>query len=205
MKRDDFFKEGDDGRWWYEHFSACMNERYHGEMAARFRKKDDNIRIAVGFIAIAGLVITIFSLFPQSGTIWFWAVFVLSFALSVGSLCVAYVLNVFPFKEKELLHIELQRRWNDLRYELELLRNSIERSSVVNLKEDHLERFEDLLRKKAVITDDEPPTPDKKLLDECYFAENERRHGTGNRTDTQVRDLRDKKAAASQPAAANAS
>jgi hypothetical protein len=54
-----------------------------------------------------------------------------------------------------------------------------------------------------MIVADAPPMPDEDLLMKCYEDENERRHGTGIRTDVQVSDYRKKKAKEREEAAAS--
>ena len=68
----------------------------------------------------------------------------------------------------------------------------------------HFEAFGDILKKKALIVADAPPLPDEVLLMKCYQDENERRNGTGIRTDIQVDEQRKKKAKEREEARARA-
>jgi hypothetical protein len=189
MKRADFFKEGDDGPFWFNHFSACMNARYYAKEAKRFGNYDKRTRVAVGLIAIASLAAGIFSLPQVQGSAgWSW----FSVFLSLLGLIVAYVLNVLPFKDDELLNRDFQRQWNDLRYDLDLLESDIKKTAAENIKPEHLERFQDLLTKKKTITSSEPVQDRDKLL-ECQKEERVRRHGPKYREWEDVKTLREEK------------
>ena len=100
MKRHDFLSvEGDQGPYWFEHFSACMNQRYHAEMTERFREKDDFWRIAVGVIAIVGLIVAGAACLI-SGPGWLKvALDWLALLIAAFTLAIAYMLNMRPTKK----------------------------------------------------------------------------------------------------------
>jgi hypothetical protein len=189
MKRADFFKEGNDGPFWFNHFSACMNERYFAKEAKRFGRYDKITRVVMGLVAIASVLVGIFSL-PQVGggahVAW------ISVGLSVFGLCVAYVLNVIPFKDNEILNREFQRQWNDLRYDLDLLESEIRETGGESVKPEHMDRFQELLAKKKIITSNEPPQDRKELL-KCQKEERIRRHGPEFAEWDAVKNMREEK------------
>src|ERR1700722_13490666 len=206
VSRADFFREGAAGHYfWYKNFTACMNQRYHGWMAERNRNEDDYWRKAVGALAIAATIIGTASPFIESPRWLFWLIAAIGFVIAVAGMWVAYKLNMYSYKADEIANTEFHRRWTDLRYQIEQLKNDIERSKdSENVAPRLMPRFGDILRHNALLEADSHPYPGENLLMKAYKAENENRHGTGIETDEQVakkRQERDKNsAAAASPA-----
>lgn len=106
MKSDDYCDRLHDFK-----ITCGMNSRYHHTLQRRWGVADKSVRIAVGFLSVAGLVTTL----PGGGvtdpSVWF----------AILSVIAAVALNVLPLSEWEQKHADLFRRWTELRKDAMLL------------------------------------------------------------------------------------
>jgi hypothetical protein len=91
-------------------FIAGMNQRYHQRLASWLAWSDRGVRIVVGFLAVASLVL---SLAKQSSTF--------SIAITLAGAVAAMILNIVPLGEWHRDHVDIFRRWSDLREEIDIL------------------------------------------------------------------------------------
>lgn len=88
---------------------AGMNQRYHQDRSSLFAWWDRGLKIAVGLLAVAGSVLAF------SGPEW------LSILIACVAAAFAIVLNVVPVGDWHCHHVELFRRWSDLREEVDAM------------------------------------------------------------------------------------
>jgi hypothetical protein len=86
-------------------FTCAMNQKYHRQCEWWYGTADKIIRIAVGVLAVIGLVVGLAGKDYTTLGIW----------LAVFSLIVAFALNVFPVGDREKFHSSFFRLWSDLR------------------------------------------------------------------------------------------
>ncbi len=142
-------------------FTAGMNARYHQREEMYWGRWDRGIRIAVGILAVFGLVFA-----TPSMDVWH-----LGLATAIISLIAAAVLNILPVGDWEKRHGELFRLWSDLRRDavLEEQRVSEEDDGLQGVEQATV-RLNDLTSKVESLHANEP-APDMKLLKECEKAE----------------------------------
>jgi len=87
------------------HFTACMNQRYHQRLSARWGIADKSVRILVGVLSVICLLFTVAS---RSDSIW-------EILAGFVAVVIALALNVVPTGERELHHNNLFTQWTDLR------------------------------------------------------------------------------------------
>jgi hypothetical protein len=151
-----------------------MNVRYHQHYVCKWRIVDRAIRIAVGILAVFGLLFSVPGFDYQP-----WGLIV-----GIVSLITAVVLNIVPVGDWEKLHGELFRLWADLRKQA-----AKENHRACDLDDDETkevtkamaERLGDLDEDGQVL-DSMEPAPSKAFLKECLGDEIESVWGQGIRT-----------------------
>ena len=108
MTRDEFLTEQ-----YKVSFIAGMNQRYHQRRASYWRW-DRGVRVAVGFLAVGGLVLS-FATVTHEG--WDW----LSITIAAVAAVAAIILNIVPIGDWQRDHVSLFRSWTDLREEVDIL------------------------------------------------------------------------------------
>ncbi len=161
-------------------FTCGMNCRYHQILKQRFSRWDRGIRIAVGVLAIAGLVVAFPETVPAA----------LGLAVAVLALAVAVILNIVPVGDWSRDHAELFRLWSDLRRDAVLEEH--ETCEAEEEKEAASFRFRRLceLDGKAEALHAAEPAPNSNLLEQCYGDELESVWGKGIRTPEQAEERR---------------
>lgn len=161
-------------------FTCGMNCRYHQILKQRFGRWDRGIRIAVGVLAIAGLVVAFPETVPAT----------MGLTVAVLALAVAVVLNIIPVGDWSRDHAELFRLWSDLRRDAVLEEH--ETCEAEEDKEAAPFRFRRLceLDGKAEALHAAEPAPHRHLLDRCYGDELESVWGKGIRTPEQAEERR---------------
>jgi hypothetical protein len=151
-------------------FTCGMNQRYHQRLKLYWAILDRTIRIAVGVLAVLGLVFAI----PGMDNGW-------GLRVAILSLVVAIALNIVPVSDWEKAHAELFRAWSELRKDAEsesVKACSLDGTSVPSYVAD---RLCEMTGKEHSLDADEP-APWKWLLARCQGDEVEARWGKGIRT-----------------------
>ena len=167
MTRDEFKKER------YEiSFTAGMNHRYHQARAHTWTIWNRCIQIAVGALAVIALCFAVVA--GTMETRWADAGAITSAALAA---IMAIALNVVPVGDWVQHHLDLFRRWSDLREDIDSLR--FEESSISpdgSPSPEIAERLKSLAAKVHRIGALEPPAHPG-LLTKCYRDEERSRLG----------------------------
>lgn len=185
MTKSEFFREGDEGRWYKLHYTSCLNRRYHQVKAAQNQKKQMVLLIASGVLGVFVMLVSTAGGVLGDSAFWNGAAFFFGFA----SVALAYITAVLPYQKNSVDHQFMCRRWNDLRRELEVLRHDVEvgEDPVPSSLLDKMRIAEDM---KVEIESEEPSDLDKKLLDKLNEEELYRRYNV--RTYDEVAKLRKK-------------
>lgn len=183
MTKSEFFREGDDGRWYKLHYTSCLNLRYHQVKAAKNQKMQMVLLIASGVLGVFVMLVSTAGSVVGASSLWNGAAFFLGF----GSVALAYVTAVLPYQKNSVDHQFMFRRWNDLRRELEVLRHDVEigKDPVSGPLLDRLRIAEDM---KIEIESEEPPDLDEDLFEQLNANELYRRYNV--RTYDEVAELR---------------
>jgi len=131
-----------------------MNQRYHQSRASLFARWDRRVKIAVGLLAVAGAVLAF-----SGSVVW-------SVIISCLAAAAAVVLNVIPISDWHCHHVELFRRWTDLREDADALLFDLNDDVPPEL----IARLKSLDAKLHRICGSEPEA-DSRLLVECQQAE----------------------------------
>lgn len=139
-----------------------MNQRYHQRLAQWWRWWDFVAKVATAFLAVAGAMISVAALSEgHDPSIDAWGVFV-----AASAALAAVILNVAPFGGWEKEHLDLFRQWTDIREDSESLLFECPREP-----EPHqicnVQKLDAKLHRICGLE----PSPNRKLLDECYRAE----------------------------------
>jgi len=141
--------------------NSGMNQRYHQFKTTRWAMWDRGFRILVGLFAVAGAILTsITAAVPESSWI------PVSIVIAALAAFLAVVLNVLPFADWERDHLDLFRRWADLREEVDALLFDIDGATNDDMPE-RLKRIEC----KGTRIDALEPAPDETFLKKCYKDE----------------------------------
>lgn len=142
--------------------SVCteMNQRYHQSRASVWSYWDRGFKIAVAILSTAGAVLAFATLYEASN-----GYMLTSVAVAVSASLAGILLNVFPFSDWQRDHVDLFRRWTDLREEIDVL--LFEVKDTPNTQQ--LSRLTQLEAKYHRICGAEPPCKEK-LLKKCQQA-----------------------------------
>ena len=162
--------------------TAAINQRYHQRLEWWWGAADKLVRILVGILAVASLVVTIAGSDFQTSAV------VIGFA----SVIAAIVLNVIPLGDREKFYGEMFRRWSDFRKDAEKLGRYLSESNDKPSKAD-IELLRELEGKQHALDADEP-APWRRLLRESQEDQNESIWGEGIRTPEQVEAERSRRA-----------
>lgn len=172
-------------------FYAGMNRTYHERLVDRYAWRDRAIKITLGLLTVVGF---------GTALLGFWSLgaAIAGAVVSFLSLAAAVVLNIVPFDAWERRHEALRARWLDLEGDVSGLQTQLklagdDGSAAI------AERLPDLVSRRNRIEAVEPPG-DTRLIHECQEDENERRWGSGVRTDDQVRQAKAARDRQPQPA-----
>lgn len=172
--------------------TADINQRYHQRMEWRWGVGDKSLRILVGLLAAASVVLGLV------GADWA----AVSVGVSCAGLGAAIALNVIPTGEREKFHGELFHCWSGLRGEAVALEGKLaRRESAKGAGEYAVERMGDLWAKCSQICATEP-APYRRLLRKCQHDSNESEWGDGIRTEQQVERERSRRLASPSSAEA---
>jgi hypothetical protein len=157
------------------HISVCagQNQRYHQRRAHLWTRWDRGVRIAVGVLAVIAFSLAIVATFRHSGLVD-WLGVIAAFAAAVA----AVVLNVMPLGEWSAQHLDLFRRWTDLREDIDALEFDFQGDPTQEL----IDRLKALDATVHRICGTESVGPKKSLLDECYREEVRSRHPSAQAT-----------------------
>lgn len=138
--------------------TCVMNLEYHHDLEDCYGRQDKNVRVAVGALAVIGLVLSVPGVsFPLS-----------AFAIAIVTTIAAVALNIISIGDREKTHGELFRLWSDMladanREEFRTYEND-EDGEVHALR---AERLNDLCWKVSALSSREP-VAQRKLLDHCH-------------------------------------
>lgn len=149
-------------------FTAGMNQRYHQSRAQLWARMDRGFRIAVGLFSVAGASLAVVT--ATSDSIGWDAASILIAGLAA---VVAIILNVLPFGDWERWHVDLFRRWTDLREEIDALLFELNGAPDEML----IGRLKQQDAKVHRICGLEPH-PNEALLRKCYRDEDRSRRGS---------------------------
>lgn len=137
-------------------YTARMNQLYHTNLTWWFGVTDRCLRIIVGILAVTSAVL---AQSDHSG--W-------GFGLAMFTALMAVVLNVLPVGEWEKNHLDLFRRWSNVRRQWERMEMSI--SSITDITKDLtkpvVEEMNELNAEKLRIESDEPAAS-RKYVSRC--------------------------------------
>ena len=144
--------------------TAGMNQRFHQARARHWLWWNRFIQISVGSLAVLGLCLAVAAAFSESRAIDWIAVFV-AFLAAVA----AIALNVVPVGDWAQQHLDLFRRWCDLREEVDSLLFEVTGDPT----DGRVERLKQLDGKVHRNCSAEPGLDEKteKILMECHAAE----------------------------------
>jgi hypothetical protein len=171
-------------------FTAGFNVRYHHRLEAFYGRWDKAIRIAVGVLAVPGLLLAVKDE-PPFGVI-----------VAIVAMAAAVVLNIIPVGDWEKRHGELFRLWSDLREDADLAElGCCDLGDAGQATEHAADRLAELTGKSHRLNAAEP-LGCRWLLVECMEDETEALWGKGVRTPEDV--AREQARRSSSPAAASA-
>jgi hypothetical protein len=146
--------------------TAGMNQRYHQKRAQKWTWWNRSVQISVGIFAVLGAVLSSITPFVENFKLDLAALVVAGIAA-----CVAVALNVLPIGMWQDSHLDLLRRWTDVREEIDSQR--FIRGDKVS--DEQWERLKQIDAKVHRICGSEPDC-DQELLNACYAAEERSRH-----------------------------
>lgn len=153
---------------WQLSITAGMNQRYHQHLADQAASWDFLIKIAVAIITAIGAVVSVMSWQKPSAKPLGNA----SAALSVAGMLAAIVLNIAPSDATSKQHLDLFRRWSELRLDADAL--SVQFSDTQKESEPSppflITRYSELLAKKNNLNSLEP-APIRELLERFQIEE----------------------------------
>ena len=141
--------------------TAGMNQRYHQRRAGRFAWWDRGFRVGIGVLSAVSAGLAVAAANNSVSHVEGYSVAIAIVVAGIGA-----TLNVLPFGDWEKSHVDLFRRWTDLREEVDALlyHTNGEPSAFV------ISRLKELDGKLHRICGMEPACKTK-LLDECHRAE----------------------------------
>jgi hypothetical protein len=146
--------------------TSGMNQRYHQSVAHWWTGWNRAVQITVAILAAIGAILACVAPFAKST-----ALDVVSAVFACLAAIVAIALNVLPLGDWSQEHLDLLRRWSDLREDADSL--------LFDLTDDEppphlIARLKSLDAKVHRICGGEPLS-DKALLEQCYREENRSR------------------------------
>ena len=141
-------------------FTAGMNQRYHQDDAQRWARLDRGVRILVGLLTTLGVALLPFP-------VW-------SAAMTIGAAIAAVVSAVVPVGDWNRVHLDLFRRWSDLRQDVDSVMIRLNKDASGAAPEHLVERFKEMTAKKVGLNALEP-APHEKRLERAYQQEHEAR------------------------------
>lgn len=145
-----------------------MSAKYHGQLAARYERRDRGVRIA--HVMVLFLAVGLFSVSQTAAG--------LALVLGVG---LTLIPSIAQWGEAAVTHNSLRREWMTLRHRWERL----QRSHLSNREASLF--FEELLRERDVVASREPGPVDRALL-QRMLGEVEREMGLDSKPPTPLGD-----------------
>ena len=140
---------------------AGMNQRYHQGKATHWARFDRTFRILIGVLAVASAMLSVVT--ASNTEVGWWVS--LSIVLSSSAAVIGLAINVLPFADWEKQHVDLFRRWSDLREDIDAMPFDFAKQS-----EEACVRLRTIEAKMHRICAMEP-APNDSLLDQCFAAE----------------------------------
>ena len=138
-----------------------MNQRYHQARAHLWTCWNRGVQISVAVLAVIGVCLSVVSLLVESKVAD-------GFAIAVATMAAiaAIALNVLPLGDWAAMHLDLFRRWTDLREDID----SLKLETTADPSKYGIQRLRELSAKVHRICATEP-APNETLLNKCHALE----------------------------------
>jgi hypothetical protein len=141
--------------------TAGMNQRYHQKRAHFWTCWNRGVQISVAVLAVTGVCLSVVTYFVEAKIAdWF------GIGVATSAAIAAIALNVLPLGDWAAMHLDLFRRWTDLREDVD----SLKLETAAEPSKYGVQRLRELGAKVHRICATEP-APKEKLLHECHNAE----------------------------------
>lgn len=156
--------------------TAGMNQRYHQARSHWWICWNRAVQIAVGLLAVIGACLAVSA--ASVDNVWVDVSAILFASLAAVA---AIALNVLPLGDWAQEHLDLFRRWSDLREDVDALEFEQPPGAVGDIPRELVDRLKALDAKKHRICGIEPAM-NERLLEKCYRDENRSRETAAEHT-----------------------